>query len=448
MSKKIPLGISNFKEIIEENYYYIDKTKFIDDLIQDGSKVKLFTRPRRFGKTLNMSTLRYFFDIVNAEENRKLFKNLYIEKSETFKYQGQYPVIFISLKELKSQTYDELLDSIRTLISEIFYTFEFLIDKLDEFTSPLFKSYILKTSKVNELNNSLKFLSKIIYRHMGKRVIIIIDEYDTPVVSAYEHGYYNEAISFFKTFFGVALKDNEYLQMGIMTGILRVAKEGIFSGLNNLITYSILDENYSSYFGLTEKEVKKALFDFEIEDKVNDVKDWYDGYLFGNTELYNPWSIINYLSKKKLEPYWVNTSNNFLVYDLLNKAKIDVFNDLQTVFQGKPIYKTLDNSFSFQDMNNPQEVWQLLLYSGYLKISEILPESKYALKIPNKEINSFFEKSFLNRFLGGIDLFQEMIGALENQKINLFEKKLQEIMLVSVSYNDLGKEEKYYHMII
>ncbi|MDD7410495.1 AAA family ATPase [Fusobacterium gastrosuis] len=448
MSKKIPLGISNFKEIIEENYYYIDKTKFIDDLIQDGSKVKLFTRPRRFGKTLNMSTLRYFFDIVNAEENRKLFKNLYIEKSETFKYQGQYPVIFISLKELKSQTYDELLDSIRTLISEIFYTFEFLIDKLDEFTSPLFKSYILKTSKVNELNNSLKFLSKIIYRYMGKRVIIIIDEYDTPVVSAYEHGYYNEAISFFKTFFGVALKDNEYLQMGIMTGILRVAKEGIFSGLNNLITYSILDENYSSYFGLTEKEVKKALFDFEIEDKVNEVKDWYDGYLFGNTELYNPWSIINYLSKKKLEPYWVNTSNNFLVYDLLNKAKIDVFNDLQTVFQGKPIYKTLDNSFSFQDMNNPQEVWQLLLYSGYLKISEILPESKYALKIPNKEINSFFEKSFLNRFLGGIDLFQEMIEALENQKINLFEKKLQEIMLVSVSYNDLGKEEKYYHNLI
>nr|WP_241636107.1 AAA family ATPase [Fusobacterium gastrosuis] len=448
MSKKIPIGISDFKEIIEDNYYYIDKTKLIDDLIKDGSKVKLFTRPRRFGKTLNMSMLNYFFDIVNAEENRKLFKDLYIENTDNFKHQGENPVIYISLKELKNKSYYDLIEDLKILISKLFYEYRGIIEKLDEFKAPIFKDYITRNSSENDLKNSLGFLSQVLYENYGKKAVIIIDEYDTPIVSAYEHGYYADGISFFRTFLGAALKDNKYLQMGVMTGILRVAKEGIFSGLNNLAVYTILDNNYSDFFGLTEDEVEKALVEYQVDYRIDDVKEWYDGYLFGNTELYNPWSIVNYLSKMKLEPYWVSTSNNFLVYDLLGKAQINIFKELEKVFQGEAIYKTLDNSFSFQDMNNPQEVWQLLLYSGYLKISEILPESKYALKIPNQEIYSFFEKSFLNRFLGGIDLFQEMISALKNGNIELFEKKLQEIMLVSISYNDLGKEEKYYHNLI
>ena len=448
MSKKIPIGISDFKTLIENDYYYVDKTNFIEDMSTQVGQPLLFTRPRRFGKTLNMSMLRYFFDIVNAEENRKLFKDLYIEKSETFKYQGQYPVIFISLKDLKVSSFNEAIEELKNLIAEVYEKHFYILENLSSFNKDIFNNILTRNANMVELRNSLKFLSKILKDYYKKKVVLIIDEYDTPIVSAYEYGYYEDGISFFRTFFGAALKDNEYLQMGVMTGILRVAKEGIFSGLNNLAVYTILDNKYSSFFGLTENEVKKALVDYQVDYRIDDVKEWYDGYLFGNSELYNPWSILNYLSKKKLEPYWVSTSNNFLVYDLLSKAKISVFNELQAVFQGKPIYKTLDSSFSFQDMNNPQEVWQLLLYSGYLKISEILPESKYGLKIPNKEVYSFFEKSFLNRFLGGIDLFQEMIEALEKQKIDLFEKKLQEIMLVSVSYNDLGKEEKYYHNLI
>ncbi|EFS21511.1 hypothetical protein FSBG_01008 [Fusobacterium gonidiaformans 3-1-5R] len=445
--KGLPNGISDFKVLREKNYYYIDKTSFIEELQQEIGKTILFTRPRRFGKTLNMSMLQYFWDIQHAEENRTLFQGLYIESSPYFSEQGKYPVIFLSLKDLKERTWEGCQKAMKKLLSDLYDKHQFLREFLNPRDLKYFDHIWMEEKEAN-YSGVLKDLAKYLFQYYQKKVIILIDEYDTPMVSSYEHGYYEEAIAFFRNFYSAALKDNEYLQTGLMTGILRVAKEGIFSGLNNLVVYSILDEKYSSYFGLTEEEVEEALQYYEMEYKLQDVKEWYDGYRFGNTEIYNPWSILNYISNKKLDAYWIHTSNNFLVYDLLEKANINIFDDLQKVFQGKEIQKTIEYSFPFQDMTNPQEIWQLLVHSGYLKTEKSLDNHRYALKIPNQEIQSFFEKSFLNRFLGGVDMFGEMITALKKGKIEIFEKKLQDILLTKVSYHDVGQEEKYYHNLV
>ncbi|HEY4533107.1 MAG TPA: AAA family ATPase [Fusobacterium sp.] len=445
--KLLPIGITDFKEIVESNCYYVDKTQWIGELLQDGAKVKLFTRPRRFGKTLNLSMLQYFWDIRNAEENRKLFQGLYIESSPYMAEQGKYPVIFLSFKDIKERGWEECKKEIKKLLSDLYDKYHFLRESLNQRDLKYFDDIWLEKEE-DSYSNALKDLSKYLCQYYQKKVVILIDEYDTPILSAYENGYYEEAISFFRNLYSAALKDNEYLQIGIMTGILRVAKEGIFSGLNNLVVYGILDEKYSSSFGLTETEVGKALEYYQLGDNMEKVKEWYDGYLFGKTEIYNPWSIINYISNQKLEAYWINTSNNFLVYDLLEKANISIFEELQEVFQGREIEKTIDNSFSFQDMTNPQEIWQLLVYSGYLKTEKYLGDHRYALRIPNQEIQSFFKKSFLHRFLGGVDIFHDMITALKKGKMEIFEKKLQDILLTKVSYHDVGQEEKYYHNLV
>lgn len=450
MSKKIPIGISDFKEIIEDNYYYIDKTELIDDLIKDGSKVKLFTRPRRFGKTLNMSMLSYFFDIVNADENRKLFKDLYIENTDNFKHQGENPVIYISLKELKNKSYYDLVEDLKILISKLFYEYRGIIEKLDEFKAPIFKNYITRNSSENDLKNSLGFLSQVLYENYGKKAVIIIDEYDTPIVSAYEHGYYADGISFFRTFLGVALKDNEYLQMGIMTGILRVAKEGIFSGLNNLAVYTILDNKYSNFFGLTENEVKKALIDYQIDYRIDDVKEWYDGYKFGDNDIYNPWSILNFLSNKTLESYWINTSDNFLIKKILNNTDDVLIEELTEIFNYQPLEKSIDKSSNMIDLNNKKEIWQLLLFSGYLTIqnkTETTADS-YLLKIVNKEVHNFFKKTFIDNYLADESLFAKMMMSLLDKDLKAFEQHLQKILLLSFSYYDGAKEEKFYHNLI
>lgn len=450
MSKKIPIGVSDFKEIIEDNYYYIDKTKLIDDLIKDGSKVKLFTRPRRFGKTLNMSMLSYFFDIVNAEENRKLFKNLHIENTENFKYQGENPVIYISLKELKNKSYYDLVEDLKILISKLFYEYRGIIEKLDEFKVPIFKNYITRNSSENDLKNSLGFLSQVLYENYGKKAVIIIDEYDTPIVSAYEHGYYADGISFFRTFLGAALKDNKYLQMGVMTGILRVAKEGIFSGLNNLAVYTILDNDYSNFFGLTEDEVEKTLVEYQIDYRIDDVKEWYDGYKFGDNEIYNPWSILNFLSNKTLESYWINTSDNFLIKKILNNTDDVLIEELTEIFNYQPLEKSIDKSSNMIDLNNKKEIWQLLLFSGYLTIqnkTETTADS-YLLKIVNKEVHNFFKKTFIDNYLADESLFAKMMMSLLDKDLKAFEQHLQKILLLSFSYYDGTKEEKFYHNLI
>ena len=286
--KRIPIGLSDFKHLIEEDFYYFDKTKFIDEIIQDGAQVKLFTRPRRFGKTLNMSMLKYFFDIKEAGKNKKLFKDLYIEKTESFKEQGQYPVIFLSLKDLKATTWEEMQKDIKSTVARLFSEYKYLLKDLDKFDMIIFENIIMKNIELENLKEILKFLTKILYEKYSKKVVILIDEYDSPLVSAYTNGYYEKAKNFFKTFYSLVLKDNNYLQMGVLTGIIRVIKAGIFSDLNNLRTYTILSDDYTDSYGLTEEEVEKSLKDYGIEAEISKVKDWYDGYKFGDSEVYNP----------------------------------------------------------------------------------------------------------------------------------------------------------------
>ena len=285
--KRIPIGIEDFKMLISDDYFYIDKTKFIEEIMNDGALVKLFTRPRRFGKTLNMSMLKYFFDIRKAEENGKLFDSLYIKKSPVFVEQGKYPVIFISLKGLIGDTLEKLIDSLKIKISKLFAEYRDLIEKLDKFDTALFEKMILREDiSEAELSEALLTLTDILCRYYKKQVIVLIDEYDAPLTYAYGHGYYKEAVEFFKTLYSNVLKTNSNLKMGVLTGAIRVAQAGIFSDLNNIETHTILDEAYDEYFGLLENEVENALIEYKVEDKLEDVKSWYDGYKFGNMEVY------------------------------------------------------------------------------------------------------------------------------------------------------------------
>ena len=313
--KPLPIGVSDFKEIVENNYYYIDKTKLIEDILHYRAKVNLFTRPRRLGKTLNMSMIKYFFDIENKEENRKLFEGLSISESEHMQEQGQYPVIYISFRNMEEVSWENCLSQIRDLIRNIYIEFKYIRKKLDEFDLMDFNNICFNNQNSN-WKGSLKALTKYLYEYYGKKAVVLIDEYDTPIIQAYQEGYYKQAISFFKKFYGDAMKDNEYLQFGIMTGILRIAKEGIFSGLNNLKVNNIFSEKYSEYYGLTENEVVEAVKYYGLEYEMEDVREWYDGYQFGETEIYNPWSIINFLDEKKLRPYWIGVSGNKTIYDL------------------------------------------------------------------------------------------------------------------------------------
>ena len=445
MKKGIGAGIEDFKKIIEEDCYYFDKTNYIEELLKDRTEIKLFTRPRRFGKTLNMTTLKYFFDVKNAEENRKLFKNLYIEKSEYFKEQGQYPVIFITMKDLKKNTWEQMNFAVKSLISNLYNEFEFIREKLNEKDLIEFEKIWFKKED-GDYDNSLRLLSEYLYNYYQKKVVLLIDEYDNPLIVANQNGYYKEAINFYRNLYSSALKTNSNLKMGVLTGIVQVAKEGIFSGLNNVITYNILGNDFETFFGLSEEEVENSLKYFELEYEIEDVKKWYDGYKFGNSEVYNPWSIINYLRTKELQAYWVNTSDNALIYDNLKNSTVDVFNNLQTLFEGKKIKKEISPFFTFEELSKFDGIWQLMVYNGYLKISEKLSNDEYMIKIPNYEIQTFFKKGFIDKFLVSGNYFNPMMDALLDGDIEEFERRLQNIFLVNTSFYDL-KGEKVYHSL-
>ena len=445
MKKGLGIGIEDFKEIINENCYYIDKTMYIEELINDKSKIKLFARPRRFGKTLNMLTLKYFFDIENKEENRKLFKNLYIEKSEYFKEQGQYPVIFISLKGLKEKTWENCFNEIKALISKLYNEFEFIKKVLNESELNIFDKIWLKKDD-GEYANALKNLTSFLYKYYKKEVILLIDEYDSPLINAYEHGYYDEAILFFKVFYGEALKTNLYLKTGIMTGIIRVIKAGIFSDLNNLKVYSILDKEYSDFFGFTQEEVKKALEDFNIEYELPEVKSWYDGYKFGNSEVYNPWSILNFLQHKELEAYWVKTSSNFLIKEALKNVNLDVKESLENLFNGENVEEVITGNSDLSSLLSYHDIWELLLFSGYLTIDKKIDKKLYSLRLPNREIKELFKDEFIDISFGESQFIKTM-ESLKRNKLEDFEKNLQKILLNSTSYQDT-KNEDFYHGLI
>ena len=445
MKKGIGVGIEDFKKIIEEDCYYFDKTNYIEELLKDKTEIKLFTRPRRFGKTLNMTTLKYFFDVRNAEENRKLFKDLYIEKSEYFKEQGQYPVIFITMKDLKKNTWEQMNFAVKSLISNLYNEFEYIREKLNEKDLIEFEKIWFKKED-GDYDNSLRLLSEYLYNYYQKKVVLLIDEYDNPLIVANQNGYYKEAINFYRNLYSSALKTNSNLKMGVLTGIVQVAKEGIFSGLNNVKTYNILGDKFETFFGLSEEEVENALKYFGMTYEIEEVKKWYDGYKFGNAEVYNPWSIINYLSDRGLQAYWVNTSDNALIYDSLKNSTVDVFNNLQTLFEGKEIKKEISPFFTFEELSKFDGIWQLMVYNGYLKVNEKLSNDEYMIKIPNYEIQTFFKKGFIDKFLVSGNYFNPMMDALLDGDIEEFERRLQNIFLVNTSFYDL-KGEKVYHSL-
>jgi len=411
MKKGIGIGIEDFKQMIREDCYYFDKTNYIEELLKDRTMIRLFTRPRRFGKTLNMTTLKYFFDVRNTEENRKLFKDLYIEKSEYFKEQGQYPTIFITLKDTKKNNWEECFSKIKIILRDLYGEHNYIKDKLSINEKEEYDKILFKKDDA-EYDNALLNLTKYLYNYYQKKVVLLIDEYDSPLITANQFGYYKEAINFFRDFLSSALKTNSNLKMGVLTGIVQVAKEGIFSGLNNVKTYNILGDKFETFFGLSEEEVENALKYFGMTYEIKEVKRWYDGYKFGNAEVYNPWSIINYLSDRGLQAYWVNTSDNALIYDNLKNSTVDVFKDLEALFEGKAIKKEISPFFTFEELSKFDGIWQLMVYNGYLKINEKLSNDEYMIKIPNYEIQTFFKKGFIDKFLVSGNYFNPMMDAL------------------------------------
>jgi len=400
MLKRIPIAVENFKEIIEENYYYIDKTKFIEEILNDGTKVKLFCRPRRFGKTLNMSMLRYFFDVKNREENRKLFNGLYIEKSPMISEQGKYPVIFLSMKGISSSNFEDALDKIMDKIISVYEDYSYILDKLDERSRKRYDAILDGNINRAQLESSLLFLTKLLYKYYNQKVVVLIDEYDYPIMSSYEKGYYEEMRDFLKAFYGDVLKTNEYLQMGVLTGIIRVAQAGIFSDLNNFKSFTVLEEKYSTSFGLIEEEVKAMLAYYEIGYEMPEVKKWYDGYSFGKDELYNPWSILNYTSDKILKPYWINTSSNFMIRELLEQTGKEGLETLEKIFNQEDIAVRITDNVRFGNNLSASEVWELMVYSGYLTVNGRIEDGRYLVRIPNMEIMNFFKDEFLNIIFG------------------------------------------------
>ena len=451
--KAVPVGIEDFKELIQEGYYYIDKTLLIDEMLMNKSKVTLFTRPRRFGKTLNMSMLKYFFDVKDKEENKKLFENLKVFDSEYMVEQGKYPVIFISLKDLKGNTWEECLNRLKLFIFDLYVEFEYIREKMNKWDKRKFEKVLYEKEDADYIM-SLKFLADSLYKYYGEKVIILIDEYDAPIINAFDKGFYNEAINFFQTFYSSALKTNNSLKYGVLTGITRIIKEGIFSGLNNLKVDTILNKKYSEYFGLLESEVIEMLDYFGMKYKIEEVKEWYNGYLFGESEVYNPWSIVNYIDNGEIKAYWANVSGNTLLENMLDHTGEGVYDDLKQFTDGESIEKYISDGTTIKSLlSNDDEIWQLLLYSGYLtkaKNQEKESDSNiYNLKIPNKEIRKYFGNMFLNRFFGTEVKTSILIKSLENGDIKKFEKTLGEIMINMLSHFDLDKEmEKIYQVFM
>ena len=451
--KAVPVGIEDFERIVREDYYYVDKTLLIEELLINRAPVTLFTRPRRFGKTLNMSMIKYFFDVKNKEENKKLFENLKISNSEYMSEQGKYPVIFISLKDLKADTWKECLKRLKLFIFDLYVEFEYIREKMNEWDKRKFEKVLYEQEDADYIM-SLKFLADSLYKYYGEKAIILIDEYDAPIINAFDKGYYNEAINFFQTFYSSALKTNNSLKYGILTGITRIIKEGIFSGLNNLYVNTILSRDYSEYFGLLESEVVEMLDYFDMKYKIEEVREWYNGYIFGENEVYNPWSIVNYVREKEIKAYWANVSGNTLLENMLNYAGESVYEDLKRFTDGESIEKYISDGTTIKSLlNNDDEIWQLLLYSGYLTKDEKQEKESdsnvYNLKIPNKEIRKYFGNMFLNRFFGTEVKTNILIKALEGGDIKKFEETLGEIMINMLSHFDLDKEmEKIYQVFM
>ena len=447
--RPIAIGVSDFRNIIANNCFYVDKTKFIEELVNDMTAVHLITRPRRFGKTLNLSMLKYFYDIEKNTENRKLFDGLYISNSLAMSEQGKYPVIFLSFKDVKADSSLEMMENIAILMKNLYDKFEYIREKLNQSNLMEFDEIWLKKDNAN-LRGALLNLCSYLKEYYNQDVILLIDEYDTPMVSAYEHGYYDEIKMFFTTLYGSALKENPALKKAVLTGIMRISKENIFSGLNNVKVNSILEDDFAEYFGITEKEVEKSLIEYGLEERLPEVQKWYNGYIFGGVRVYNPFSITNFLDRKKIMPYWVNTSSNTLINKVLKEASSSIFEELSKLFQRKTINKTIDVYSNFNELKNTEQIWYLLTNAGYLTPVEEIDFGKYSIRIPNEEVHYFFERDFIRNFLGSVDNFDRTLSYLLEGDFDNFTYELENIMLNSVSCFDFNSnsKESHYHVFI
>lgn len=447
--RPIAIGVSDFRNIIANNCFYVDKTKFIEELVNDMTAVHLITRPRRFGKTLNLSMLKYFYDIEKNTENRKLFDGLYISNSLAIKEQGKYPVIFLSFKDVKADSSLEMMENIAILMKNLYDKFEYIREKLNQSNLMEFDEIWLKKDNAN-LRGALLNLCSYLKEYYNQDVILLIDEYDTPMVSAYEHGYYDEIKMFFTILYGSALKENPALKKAVLTGIMRISKENIFSGLNNVKVNSILEDDFAEYFGITEKEVEKSLIEYGLEERLPEVQKWYNGYIFGGVRVYNPFSITNFLDRKKIMPYWVNTSSNTLINKVLKEASSSIFEELSKLFQRETINKTIDVYSNFNELKNTEQIWYLLTNAGYLTPVEEIDFGKYSIRIPNEEVHYFFERDFIRNFLGSVDNFDRTLSYLLEGDFDNFTYELENIMLNSVSCFDFNSnsKESHYHVFI
>lgn len=458
--KKIPIGISDFKTLIDEDYLFIDKSELIKEFWESNGQTILVPRPRRFGKTLNMSMLKYFFGNSN-EENKYIFKGLNIEKhKDIMELQGKYPVIYLSFKDEKHSSFEYLKEGLSNLFSELFIEHDYCLNnnKLHKIDIEYYNSVINKQATVIELGNALKKLSEYIHAYFDEKVIILIDEYDVPIQAAYVNYYYSEAIQFMRNLLSGAFKDNVSLKKAMITGILRVARESVFSGLNNLKVESILSYEFSDKFGFTDPEIEKLVFDYNIKEELNNLKEWYNGYYFGETTIYNPWSILNYLSSPKagLKPYWVNSSSNDLVNLLLGKGSEEVKKDLEVLISDNNINKIIDENIVMGDIEKSSDnLWSFLLFTGYLKANEAYRKEEYIyynLSIPNREVKSLYKSIIENWFKDTITKqnYDIMINSLVTGDIKIFGKLLRQFVLKSISYFDVGgyEGEKVYHAFV
>ncbi|ACD52526.1 ATPase AAA [Clostridium botulinum] len=461
MKKNIQVGTSDFRELIKENYYFVDKSLLIKEFLENSAKVILTPRPRRFGKTLNMSMLKYFFDIENKDENKDLFKGLEIgNEEEIMKKQGAYPVIFLTFKNEKHLSFENFQDGIKSVMYNIYMDHYYLLEseKLSQFDKERFKEILDRKGSIVEFSEALSNLMRYLNKHYNKKVIVLIDEYDVPIQESYLRGYYEEAIVLIRNILTAALKDNVYLEKSLVTGILRVAKESIFSGLNNIEVDSILGINFNDKFGFTEEQVINLLEYYNLSEKSDEVKKWYNGYIFGGKIIYNPWSVLNYIKNNEIGfmPYWINSSSNDLIKRLLSNGNEETKKNLEELIKGNSIKKIVDDHVVMKDVEDDEEnLWGFLTLSGYLKPvkKELIDgELECELKIPNNEVLIFYRKLIKKWFKESLTSkkYAIMLNALVTGDVETFGGFFKNFVLNNISYFDVSGEEpeKVYHAFV
>ena len=461
---KLPVGIENFEEIRTKGFYYVDKTELIRDLLNSWGKVNLFTRPRRFGKTLNMSMLKYFFEIGT---DSALFDGLAIsrEKALCDEYRGKFPVVFITVKGVDGLNFDSAYQMLRVILREEFSRLRFLKDspRIQESDKTAFIRILNEQDTPEDIQNSLKILSEMLYKHYGQKVILLIDEYDVPLDKAFNHGYYKEMVSLIRSLFGQALKTNEYLQFAVLTGCLRISKESIFTGLNNFKVLSIMDTRFDEHFGFTDSEVMRLLADYNLSDHFDVTKSWYDGYRFGDADVYCPWDVVNYVDLLKADPkakpraFWINTSGNDLVKRFVDKADKTTQGEIERLINGEAIEKNVRSELTYNEIDDSiDNLWSVLFTTGYLTKDGETDDGKLRLVIPNREVREVFilqiQEWFRKTFVRDDKPMRDFCQAFQTGDAEVIQKHLNLVMTRMISILDTkardDQKENFYHGLL